>query len=360
MLSGYFLYKAGALLSYSERKDHWAFCRYPPVGEDDWRYSYEVARVRALETRMLTQAAFLEMANTERFEAAADLLAGTEYEAIQGNMSLPDIENILLDIRKQARSLFLELMLDKSMVEIWQAREDYVNMKLAVRRLVTGRALGIDYSKDGTVAAADFQEVFEQENYNLFPDYLQEAVEQAILSYYINKDIREIDYAIDRVESAYRLGKAYKLTSIFLQSLFRTQIDLVNIRTMLRLKWRESEQQGIFIDNGFIELSRFRNGPKVEYDALAGLFFATPYYEIIESGVNYLKNNHSFLRLEQQCESHLMSFLKMTRSITAGPQPIIAYLLLKENEIRKVRLILTGKKHILDVNLLLDRLCENK
>ena len=44
---------------------------------------------------MLTQAAFLEMANTERFEAVADLLAGTDYEAVQRNMSLSDIENVL-------------------------------------------------------------------------------------------------------------------------------------------------------------------------------------------------------------------------------------------------------------------------
>ncbi|GAF95855.1 unnamed protein product, partial [marine sediment metagenome] len=37
--------------------------------------------------------------------------------------------------------------------------------------------------------------------------------------------------------------------------------------------------------------------------------------------------------------------------ITAGPQPIIAYLLMKENEIRTVRLILTAKKNSLDTKL---------
>lgn len=99
----------------------------------------------------------------------------------------------------------------------------------------------------------------------------QEAVEQAISSYYINKAIREIGYPIDRVESAYRLGKTYKLTSIFLPSLFRTQIDSDNSRTMLRLKWRESEQQSIFI-----EFSRFRDGLKAEAEALAGLSVRLP------------------------------------------------------------------------------------
>jgi len=50
-----------------------------------------------------------------------------------------------------------------------------------------------------------------------------------------------------------------------------------------------------------------------------------------------------------------MGFLRSTLQITAGPQPVIAYLLMKENEIRRVRLILTAKKNYLDTKLILDR-----
>ena len=53
-----------------------------------------------------------------------------------------------------------------------------------------------------------------------------------------------------------------------------------------------------------------------------------------------------------------MGFLKTTTQITAGPQPVIAYLLMKENEIRQVRLILTAKKNALETRLILDRLGE--
>jgi V/A-type H+-transporting ATPase subunit C len=62
------------------------------------------------------------------------------------------------------------------------------------------------------------------------------------------------------------------------------------------------------------------------------------------------------LKVEQQCEEHLIGFLKTTIQVTAGPQPIIAYLLMKENEIRTVKLILTAKKNNLDTKLLLDRI----
>ena len=72
----------------------------------------------------------------------------------------------------------------------------------------------------------------------------------------------------------------------------------------------------------------------------------------------YMTSNNSFLKLEQHCEGHLTGFLKTTSQITAGPQPVIAYLLLKENEIRTVRLILTSKNNALDTKLILDRLGE--
>jgi V/A-type H+-transporting ATPase subunit C len=82
----------------------------------------------------------------------------------------------------------------------------------------------------------------------------------------------------------------------------------------------------------------------------------TPYYRIVDIGAGYLVSDKSFLKVEQQCEDYLAGFLKTTIRITAGPQPIIAYLLIKENEIRTVNLILTAKKNNLDTRLILDRL----
>jgi V/A-type H+-transporting ATPase subunit C len=318
------------------------FYRYPPAGGDDWRYTYQTAVVRALEMQMLSPAALLDMANAENFESAVGLLASTEYALPQtsaGNGSAA-MENILADRRTQLRHLFAVLCIDKPIVKLFRTRDDFANMRLAVRRLLMEKPLGTDYSGEGNISPELFEEVFEQENYELFGDYMQQAVEQAVLAYYQKKDIRHIDYAIDRVQAQYNLRRARQLKNIFLLGLFRIQIDLTNIRTMLRLKFTESEQRNVFLDGGYIAVQ----------------FFATPYYSIVESGVNYLTSNKSFLKLEQQCQEYIAGFLKSTIQITAGPQPIIAYLLNKENEIRTVRLILTAKKNQLDTRLILDRL----
>jgi len=335
------------------------FYTYPPVGGDDWRYVFQTAQVRAFETQMLAKSTLLDMANAPSFRQAAELLNGTEYTLPQGGRNFSEIEDVLQQRRTAVRELFAQLMLDKPLVELFRTRDDFANLRLAVRRTLTQKPVGVDYSSDGNVPAERIEQLFAEEDEfsrPVFPDYVRDAVERAVLAYYQSKDVRQIDYAIDQCQTEYNLGKARKLNSVFLLGLFRIQTDLTNIRTMLRLKFTESEQHNVFLKGGFIELERFIHGIELGYEALGPLFFVTPYHRIVETGAAYLASNKSFLKVEQQCEEHLTGYLKSTVQVTAGPQSIMAFLLMKENEIRTVRLILTAKKSNLDTKLILDRI----
>jgi len=343
-------------MNYELRTKNLDFYTYPPVGSDDWRYAFETARVRALELQMLTRAAFLDMANAANFQQAADLLSGTEYALPGGGKSFADVESILQLRRTAIRELFSDFMLDKSIVELFKTRDDFANLRLALRRALTEKPLLNDYSDEGNVSLDLFEQAFTEDNYELLPTYMQQAVEQAVLAYYQNKDIRQIDFTIDSFQADYNLKEARRLKSVFLIGLFGIQNDLTNIRTMLRLKFTESEQRKVFLQGGFIELERFEHGLDLGYEALGPLFFVTPYHRLLEAGASYLASEKSFLRAEQQCDEHLTGFLKSTLQITAGPQPIVAFLLMKENEIRNVRLVLTAKKNHLDTKLIQDRI----
>jgi V/A-type H+-transporting ATPase subunit C len=334
------------------------FYTYPPVGDDDWRYVYQTAQARVLEMQMLTRATLLDMANSDSFETAADLLSATEYALPR--KTLTDLEDVLHQRRTALRELFTELMIDQSIVELFKTRDDFANLRLAVRRMLTEKPLGADYSPDGNVPPEQFEQVFEEENYDLFPGYMQQAVEQAVLAYYQDKDIRRIDYAIDRVQAEYNLSQARRLRSIFLLGLFKIQIDLTNIRTMLRLKFTDFQDlaapPSVFLRGGFLWLERLEKGLDLGYETLGALFFVTPYHQVIEASAAYVASDKSFLRAEQKCDEFLSGFLRSTIQVTTGHQPIIAYLLLKENEIRSVRLILTAKKNNLDNQLIIDRI----
>jgi len=331
---------------------------YPDIGGEDWRYTFATAKVRSLATQMLSHATLLDMVGSEDFEQAADLLGAGEYALAAGGKTIAEMENILKLRRLEVRGLFADLMVEKEIVEVFKSRDDFANMRLALRRKLCEKPLGVDYSDDGNVPAELFEEIFEQENYSPLPMHMQEAIERAVLAYYQDKDVRQIDYAIDASQGQYNLKREAELENVFLAGLFRIQIDLTNIRTMMRLKFTESELRNVFLEGGYLEIERLKHGLDIGYEALAPLFFATPYYDVVESGAAYLVSEKSFLKLESNCERHLAGFLKTTDQITAGAQPVVAHLLMKENEIRTVRLILTAKKNSLDNRLILDRLGE--
>ncbi|MCJ7729738.1 MAG: V-type ATPase subunit [Sedimentisphaerales bacterium] len=331
------------------------FYQYPPIGGDDWEYAFETAQVRVLETQMLSRTALMDMANARDFEQGAELLRSTEY-ALPAGGGISELERILSARRSAVRQQFADWMHNKTVVKLFQTRDDFANLRLALRRTLTGKPLGTGYSGNGNVSPEIFTEAFEQENYELFSPYMQQAIEQAVIAYYQYKDIRWIDYTIDRVQAQYNLTTARRLKSLFLLGLFRIQIDLTNIRTMLRLKFTESQQRKVFVEGGYIEFDRLEHGLELGYESVDQLFFVMPYHQLVETGTGYLASDKSFLKLERQCEDYLTGFLKTTAQITVGPQPIIAYLLMKENEIRSVRLILTAKRNSLDTRLILDRI----
>ena len=332
------------------------FFRYPPIGTDDWRYAYATARVRALQSQMLSNAELHDLANAENYTAAAELLSQTQYALPQAGANLNDLENILIQRRTELRELFKKLIIDEDIIEPLIVREDFANMRLALRRKLTEKPVGVDYSNDGSIPAEDFEKIFEEENYSPLPYHMREAIERAVLAYYQDKDIRQIDYALDYTHFEHKLNGALQLKNIFMIELFRMQIDLNNIKTMLRLKFTESEVRNVFIFGGYLNIRELKTALDTDFEAVKNMFAYTPYKEIFEQGINYLTENNSFIKLEQKCDEHLAGFLKTTNNITAGPQPIIAYLLGKEAEIRRLRLILTAKKNELDKQLILDRI----
>jgi len=331
------------------------FSLYPPVGEPDWQYTYASAQIRAIEDKLFSQQFFTELANAKDIKELCEMLAGTDY-AVSASMTQEEIQQLLVSRRMETRKLFEQSIDDQRIIRLFRARIDFANMRLAIRRLVTEKPLGTDYSYQGNVQPEQFELAFEQEDYSSLPEFLQQGVEDAVLAYYNNKNIQDIDFEIDRAEAEFMLTGAREIGSIFLVELFRMQNDLTNIRTMMRLKFLNLDERRPFLPGGYIEKSRFIQCFDIGYEALAGHFYATPYYHLIEAGANYLEKEKSFLKLEAACDDHFLGFLKTTRYIAAGTQPIIAYLLLKKQEIRMVRMVLTCKKAQIDPKVIQDRI----
>jgi len=331
------------------------FTTYPAIGEDDWRYIYATAEIRAIEDKLLGQPFFAELAGAKNIKDALDMLSGTDY-AVSAGANGQETEQMLGRRRSEVRRLFERLIDNEKIVEFFQSPIDFANMRLAIRRLVLEKPLSDDYCDLGGVSVAQFEAAFSDEDYGGLPEHLQEGIEAGVLGYYKNKNVRDIDFAIDKVEADFLLGEAMGVGGVFLEELFRIQTDLTNIKTMFRMKYSDSQLRNMFFDDGYIEPSRLAQCLEAGYDTIVQNFLATPYQYVVEVGAAGLQKENSFIKLEAACDAHLNGFLKTTRYITAGTQPIIAYLLLKEQEIKMMRMVLACKKSQIEPKIILDRL----
>ncbi|TET79445.1 V-type ATP synthase subunit C, partial [candidate division TA06 bacterium] len=85
-------------------------------------------------------------------------------------------------------------------------------------------------------------------------------------------------------------------------------------------------------------------------------FAATPYIEIIEAGGSDVVANGSFSRLEKADDDYLMGYLRLTKMVTFGIEPLYTYLLVKENEVKSIRMVMVGKLYGIPGQMIRERL----
>ncbi|WP_191980816.1 V-type ATPase subunit, partial [Clostridium haemolyticum] len=66
----------------------------------------------------------------------------------------------------------------------------------------------------------------------------------------------------------------------------------------------------------------------------------------------------NFKIFEKLCDNFIMNFIKDAKYISFGPEPLIAYILAKENEIKIIRIIMVGKINNIDSQVIGERLRE--
>ena len=67
------------------------------------------------------------------------------------------------------------------------------------------------------------------------------------------------------------------------------------------------------------------------------------------------KKERSFRQFERCCNNFILEFLSKTRYVVFGVEPLIGYLIAKENEITTIRVIMIGKLNNLSKETILER-----
>jgi V/A-type H+-transporting ATPase subunit C len=162
--------------------------------------------------------------------------------------------------------------------------------------------------------------------------------------------------AIDRLEQEVELRVAGP--SEFMVGYLGLHADTENLRTLVRLKAKEGGEHGIveemeaaFLKGGTLTLAGLLAALPHPWPAVLELLAKAPpfgsgsetFHDYIEQGRVAVTDRRSFIRMERNGREAELRYLRQTRYATFGHEPLAAFFLLRENELRNLRLLYAAK-----------------
>lgn len=325
------------------------------------RYGFAVGKVRVLETRVFGKATYERLLDARTFNEQRRILSDTIYgRYLEGAETPAAVESALNSALDDFYGFLDEANLPPAMVRYFRIRYDFANLKGALK----ARALGIasdglfvdlgtipvdELSGDLGELPAPFGPLAER----LEAQEEQESASQepstssgpgAAVSRAVDEtsdvQLAHIDFEVDKAMFAELVADAAKSKSRFLKGLAALEIDIANLKVLLRARLAgiaSKQLAAMLFDGGTItreNLSELYAMPLA--DAAARLsrlpvLSGMPSADLLEPG-----------RVDVIADNVVVRYLRAARAVPVGPEPVIAYVLARAAEVTAVRAILIG------------------
>ncbi len=312
------------------------------------KYLFSTGAIREVEKKLF------DYNDMERMIDAPD--AGQSFK-IFGELSYADelldvdeperFREVLAHDLIQVKDFIVSICPDRILNEIMFAAYDFHNLKVIFKAALAGFEAAEDLSPLGMVPAGRMTEaVFKMHEAIIIPDEWLSLIKEAVVDLGKTRRPREIDSYFDKKYFAFILSKATALKDNFLTDLIRAQIDIANLKIVIRsraLGRAIEEVRGDLLSGGNLEESDLL--ADYEGDLAAIVKNAEKAFKearVVEE-LNKFADHKEMWRLEKAMDDYLMGLIRDTKMRAEGPMVIAAYFLAKKNAIKNIRLIMTGK-----------------
>jgi V/A-type H+-transporting ATPase subunit C len=157
--------------------------------------------------------------------------------------------------------------------------------------------------------------------------------------------MKTMEFLIDIFEYSYLRSLAESIRIPFIINFIKIKIDLINISTFLRIKYFDTDDniEDAFIDGGTLPLHTFLLLSGETIEMIAPFFKNTEYHHIIEEGTKKIIKNGSFSILDRETDNYIMDYLKLSRYITFGVEPVVTYFISRDQDVNILKMVLVGK-----------------
>ena len=250
---------------------------------------------------------------------------------------------------------------DPEMFKIFRYKYDGHNLKTIIKAQSCGNSTEGLLSPLGTVDEKTLLQGLRDGDFGELEPRIAQAALQARETLAKTNDPQMVDIIIDRavLESMSALAGQYK--SKFLTRLVNANIDIANIRSFVRIKRIGKDLRflkEVLADGGSIAVPRYLELFPKTFDDFFEMLDGTPYGPALSGAYDAIKNHGTLSEFEKLCDNFMVEVLKESRFIPFGIEPVLSYLLAKENEVQAIRIVMASKIAGVDPDKITERLRE--
>lgn len=318
----------------------------------EMEYTYAVARIRALEVSLFSQAVIEQLMACRTYEEALDFVIDKGWGGIDTEH---EADAVLAEERRKIWATIRELDVPMETFDVLSYPNVFHNLKTAVKEVYTDtRHDGFYY--EGTVPSREeLRDIVSKKEFFRLPKNMEAAAQDACETILHTGDGQLCDVIIDRacLEAISEAGK--ESDAEIIQKYAETTVAVANIKIAVRC-----QKTGKSIDFmnralapcGSLDTDRLAKAALAGFDAVVEYLASSGYGDAAEAV------SESPSAFERWCDNYLIDMIRPQKYNAFSVGPLVAYVLARENEIKTVGIILSGKLNGLSDDSIRERIRE--
>jgi len=304
----------------------------------DNQYLYAVARIRSKELGLLSKSDIEQLMGCKSEKECMNYLADKGW----GRMENESAEQMLAAEREKTWELIGELVDDMSVFNTFLYSNDFHNLKAAIKQVYTDSAQDAIYISHGTIEPAVILEAISKKEFDRLPDYMRASAAEAYQVMMQTGDSQLCDIIIDRAALDTILQKSKESGNEVLAEYGELKVAAANINIVIRSI--KTGKDKAFMERAIAECASLNkdeliNAAMEGIEAVYEYLSATKYAE----AVNAIKESPS--AFERWCDNLIIRHISPQKYNPFTLSPLVAYIIARDNEIKTVRIILSGKRN---------------
>lgn len=318
----------------------------------EMEYTYAVARIRALEVSLFSQSTIDQLIACRDYPSALQFV----IEKGWGGLDIPEeTDAILAAERSKIWDTIRELGVPMSTFDVLSYPNVFHNLKTAIKEMYMDTKRDECYY-DGTVPSRDeLRDIVSKKEFSRLPKSMEAAARDAYETILHTGDGQLMDVIIDQacLKSIYEAGK--ESDEEIIQKYAETTVAVADIKIAARCqrtgKSLEFMNRALAPCEG-LDTERLAKAARNGFESICEYLTVSGYADAAES----LKVSPS--AFECWCDNRMIDMIRPQKYNAFSVGPLVAYVLARENEIKTVGIILSGKQNGLSDDSIAERIRE--